>query len=338
MKRFIFQLLAMVLLACNVHAATAWVSNHTVSPTGEDSLAFEFFNPDSLAKPLGGLDQTTIVVRGPAGDSIWGETISGVTGRIYKTYKGSGKYDTTYGWKALVADVDGTGRPGHYTVKISFTSNESGADLPFVVWHDFQLFPKRPSELFVDCPDSISIYGAMLQLMLDSTPTAQEYGDSLLSWLKQKNDDVFNQLVYDRFVAEIYNALHDNYEQTGSFGALFAYMHPDSNATITDLIDGILAIQPADTVANALLSKVLKYCADINSITIAIDQGMWNAGNYPGGWSQARRYNNVDSLFIGKIVTTSPLVIDTFMVKVYNHTGGHPGKPPDGPVQIEGWP
>lgn len=100
------------------------VNNSTVSVTGEDSISFTFYNLDSLGQNIGGLDTTFILVRNGAGDSIFSEIVAGVTGRVKRHVVSS---DTAYSWTALVADIDGAGTPGVYSVAITaFSDATSG--------------------------------------------------------------------------------------------------------------------------------------------------------------------------------------------------------------------
>lgn len=91
--------------------------------TGEDSISFTFYNLDSLGQNIGGLDTTFIMVRNGAGDSIFSEIVAGVSGRVKRHVVSS---DTTYSWTALVADIDGAGTPGVYSVAIVAFSDATG--------------------------------------------------------------------------------------------------------------------------------------------------------------------------------------------------------------------
>jgi len=112
------------------------VNNSTVSVTAEDSVSFTFYNLDSLGQNIGGLDSTYILVRDGAGDSVFSEVVAGVTGRVKRNVTAS---DTAYSWSALVADIDGAGNPGVYTVSIIARSDATGGWLKTPFRDNFQL-------------------------------------------------------------------------------------------------------------------------------------------------------------------------------------------------------
>lgn len=112
------------------------MNNSTVSVTAEDSVSFTFYNLDSLGQNIGGLDSTFILVSDGAGDSVFSEVITGVTGRVKMNITAS---DTAYSWSALVADIDGVGNPGVYSVSIVARSDATGGWLKTPFRNNFQL-------------------------------------------------------------------------------------------------------------------------------------------------------------------------------------------------------
>lgn len=148
--------LAMLLLLPMVAGAFGIVNN--VGTTPEDSVSFIILNPDSLGQPLGGLDSTKVLVLGPTGDSVFTETVTGVAGRVGVRSTGAGKYDTVYYYKALVADIDGSGVPGTYSIRLMAVSNATGAWLRFSKTYEFQLTGSDLSDaLFAIHDDSLGL-------------------------------------------------------------------------------------------------------------------------------------------------------------------------------------
>lgn len=124
MRRYGWLVGLILVLAASVDASI--VRNRTSGLQAIDTVSFVVKNTDSLAQPLGGIDTLKVQVYGPKGDSLFHEIINGVTGRLAKHAKGSGKYDTGYVWTAQVSEIDGVGANGLYKVEFLAVSNESG--------------------------------------------------------------------------------------------------------------------------------------------------------------------------------------------------------------------
>jgi hypothetical protein len=125
MKRILVISVTIATLAGTV-AAGGIVNNSTVAVTSEDSISFVFCNLDSLGQSIGGLDSTVVLVLNPSGDSVFGQVITGISNGV-RRHTVSG--DTAYSWSALVADIDGTGQPGVYSVLITAVSDHTGGQL-----------------------------------------------------------------------------------------------------------------------------------------------------------------------------------------------------------------
>jgi len=174
------------------------VSNGTSAATGEDSITVVFFNLDSLGQSVGGLDTLRVLVRDPSGDSVFAELVAGVVGRVSMTANGG---DTSYVWRALVADVDGSGRPGVYSIALCAKSDRTGGWLRTPSKSYFQLASRRPEAL----ADSVG------QAAEDSRKAL----DSLAFVLDRMGPSVDSENVADW----VWNTPQANHTIAGSFGS-----------------------------------------------------------------------------------------------------------------------
>ena len=127
---------AMIFAIAGTVMAGGIVNNSTVSVTAEDSISFVFCNLDSLGQPIGGLDSTALLVLGPSGDSVFSRVIAGISDGVRRHIVLG---DTAYSWSALVADIDGVGHPGVYSVLITAISDATGGRLRTSFRESFQI-------------------------------------------------------------------------------------------------------------------------------------------------------------------------------------------------------
>ncbi len=136
MMRRILLMAAMIFVLTGTVAAGGIVNNATESVTSEDSISFTFCNFDSLGQPIGGLDSTVVLVLSPSGDSVFSQVITGITNGIQRHIVSA---DTAYSWSVLVADIDGEGRAGVYSVIITAHSHATGGQLRTPFRESFQI-------------------------------------------------------------------------------------------------------------------------------------------------------------------------------------------------------
>ena len=159
--RIVVIVLTMALLLTGIVHAQGIVSNGTTAVTGEDSISVVFYNLDSLGQNVGGLDSVRVLVRNPSGDSVFAEVISGASGRVSVSSNGG---DTSYVWRALVAEVDGSGSAGVYAVALTAKSDRTGGWLCTPTTAYFQLLNRRLDAV----ADTISQAAADSRKALDS--------------------------------------------------------------------------------------------------------------------------------------------------------------------------
>ena len=161
MYRVGFVVIATVFLAASV-GSVGILNNSTTDLTAEDSVSVVFYNLDSLGQNVGGLDTTLVLVRNGGGDSVFAETVAGLVGRV-RRHVGGG--DTSYCWVAQVADIDGSGEPGSYSVHVTALSDQTGG------W------------LRTSCVRYFQLVGWELDDLGDSTGLATRQGDMALDSL-----------------------------------------------------------------------------------------------------------------------------------------------------------
>ncbi len=165
------------------------VNNSTASVSAEDSLCIEFFNLDSLGRNIGGLDTVKIMTYYPNGDSAFCEVIAGISGRVKMSVDNG---DTAYRWAAQVSDIDGSGRAGLYTVKITAKSDQTGGWLTTPRTFSFQLIEREFNDALVMTIDS-------LQAVLDSLQSLHNWvggsGDGPISYQVLTLDSTIHQII-----------------------------------------------------------------------------------------------------------------------------------------------
>lgn len=151
----------LIVILTGAASAQGIVSNGTTAVTGEDSISVVFYNLDSLGQNVGGLDTLKVVVRDPSGASVFAEIVAGVGGRVSVAANGD---DTSYVWRALVADIDGSGNPGVYSIALTAKSDRTGAWLRTPAKAYFQLVSRSPEAI----ADSVGRAAEDSQRALDS--------------------------------------------------------------------------------------------------------------------------------------------------------------------------
>jgi hypothetical protein len=128
-------MVTLMIMAAAGMAQGSGIVNNSGSST-EDSLTFIFCNLDSSGQNIGGLDTTRVVVCNAAGAVVFSEKIAEVAGRVSRIVQND---DTTYVYRAAVADIDGAGAAGVYTLSIVAKSNATGGWLKAPHTFSFQV-------------------------------------------------------------------------------------------------------------------------------------------------------------------------------------------------------
>jgi hypothetical protein len=222
------------------------VNNSTTSVTSEDSISYTLFNLDSLGQNIGGLDTTHVLVRNGAGDSVFSEVVSGVGGRVTMNVNAG---DTSYCWSALVADIDGSGAPGLYTVAITSKSDQTGGWLKTPIKECFQLV------------------GWELDDVGDSTGMAARHALASLDSL-------------DKVLTRMYTALDSIYAVLDTLQDGFGSQSCHS-VCLTSEAEASLAAQTADSV---LVDSLSYQGSGANVDSTKISRWVWNTpqGNHGG--------------------------------------------------------
>ncbi|MBU0982940.1 MAG: hypothetical protein KKA42_03655 [candidate division Zixibacteria bacterium] len=105
-------------------AAAGLVSN--TGSSSEDSVSCSVWSLDSLGNPTPA-DSFLVAVTGPSGDSVFGEAIVASSARIDSLVLAD---RVVYTYRAAVADIDGSGSPGVYTLNILAVQNALSLSTP----------------------------------------------------------------------------------------------------------------------------------------------------------------------------------------------------------------
>ena len=195
--RLIAMIMALIAAVTGCLSAQGIVSNGTTSVTGEDSIAVVFYNLDSLGQNVGGLDSLRALVRNPSGDSIFAEVVAGVSGRVSISANGG---DTSYVWRALVADIDGSGGSGVYSIALTAKSDRTGAWLRTPTTAYFQLVSRR------------------LDAIGDTVGQAAEYSLKALDSLADVLDQLGPAVDSENIAGWVWNTPQANHTIAGTFG------------------------------------------------------------------------------------------------------------------------
>lgn len=197
MKVLTISLLAIVLFSLS---AGGWPVVNNSGQSSEDSVSFAFCALDSLGNPVAA-DSFFVTVVGPSGDSVFAEAITAASGRLDSIVTAG---YPLYVYKAAVADIDGIGSSGGYTVSIA----------------------ARSSSLFLTTPfaGSFQLVGWELDEFGDTVGLAAEYAASALDSLGRCLDilDTLSpgtMTVDSAAVARaVWNSPQSNHTVNGTFG------------------------------------------------------------------------------------------------------------------------
>ncbi len=216
------------------------VNNSSASVSSEDSICFSFFNLDSLGRNIGGLDTTKVIVFNPGGDSVFCESVAGISSRIRMSVDNG---DTSYRWAAQISDIDGDGQIGQYVVKITAKSDQTGGWLKTPLLASFQLISREFDDAMISVTDSLK---KTLDSMYVANQKLNEILDSLRSqddWVMGKSDsaliDVSSNIAYADSIAN--RVLEDSahYQGPGSGNGLYAYQLYIIDSSLGQVIPGI---------------------------------------------------------------------------------------------------
>jgi len=197
MKRFLTTLLALTLLSLST-GGTPVVNNSGQS--SEDSVSFAFFALDSLGNPAAA-DSFFVLVVGPSGDSVFAEAITTASSRLDSVLQTD---FPIYIYGASVADIDGAGSIGNYTVSIAARSSDLSLTTPFV--GSFQLVGWELDQL----GDTVGMTAEYAAAALDSLGRCLEVLDSLSPGTATVDSAAVARAVW--------NTPQQNHTLSGSFG------------------------------------------------------------------------------------------------------------------------
>ena len=216
------------------------VNNSSSSVSPEDSICFPFLNLDSLGRNIGGLDTTKIIAFNPGGDSVFCESVAGISGRV-KISADNG--DTSYRWAAQVSDIDGDGQIGQYIVKITAKSDQTGGWLKTPQLASFQLISREFDDALVSTTDSLK---KALDSMYIANGKLINILDSLQSqdnWVMGKTDsaliDISSNITYADSIANrvLEDSIH--FWGRGSGMGLYTYCLYAVDSSLGQAIPGV---------------------------------------------------------------------------------------------------
>jgi len=147
----------------------AWPVVSNSGQSSEDSVSFSFFALDSLGNPTQA-DSFHVAVVGPSGEAVFAESITTASSRLDSLLSGG---SLVYIYRAAVADVDGSGAPGGYTISITARSTSLSLTTPFV--GSFQLVGWELDDL----GDTVGLAAGYAASALDSLGRCLEILDTL---------------------------------------------------------------------------------------------------------------------------------------------------------------
>lgn len=275
------------------------VNNSSSSVSPEDSICFPFFNLDSLGRNVGGLDTTKIIVFNPGGDSVFCESVAGISGRI-KISVDNG--DTSYRWIAQVSEIDGDGQIGQYIVKITAKSDQTGGWLKTPQVASFQLVSREFDDALVSTTDSLK---KALDSMYIANGRLKNILDSLQSqdnWVMGKTDssliDISSNITYADSIANrvLEDSIH--YWGRGSGMGLYTYRLYALDSSLDHVIPGV-NIEIRNISQTGLMAMGSTTASGYCNFKLSSDSFIINA------FAPGYIFEGLDTIIIGGAVTDS---------------------------------
>jgi len=182
-------LAVVILLILWVESGAQIVNNSGSLPS--DSIGLDCYNFDSLGFVPIGADSFYVVVTNYVGDSVFGERITTSSDRVDTSVVRS---KPVYHYHAAVADIDGSGASGDYTLNVLAVNSDSG--LTFLNKKSFQIYSTMDFDAWLDSAMTLVTYSG------DSTNFVTL--DSLIIYTL---DSLFNRVPTDTLTEGYYATL-----------------------------------------------------------------------------------------------------------------------------------